>query len=100
MPLPSFYNQMPYLTDNHYGKEQFTNKYFVYKTKAVYPIFAFVGAAMTIAVASCVKNLTGNPNVTLAHSHLGAWNTKSLNALDVAHNARPAAETVLPPAEQ
>lgn len=100
MPLPYYYNQMPYLTDNHYGKEQFTKKYFLYKTKAVYPIIAFVGAAVTIAVASCVKNLTGNPNVTLAHSHAGAWNTRNLNAMDVAAYARPAAESVLPPAEQ
>ena len=92
---------MPYLRDNHFGKEQFTKHHFIFKQQAVYPIIAAVGIAVSIAVASCVKNLTGNSNVSLAHSHLGAWNSRSLNEMDVADtfHARPAPEPVLAPAD-
>lgn len=100
MPLPNFYHDMPYQGDNHFGKEVFTKRYFWLKQKAIYPILACVAAGCTIGVLSSIKHMSGNNNVTLAHSKLGAWNSTQLNSIDVAKFARPAPETVLPPTEE
>ena len=103
MPLPSFYHSIPHSADNHYGKEVYTRKAFMPRSQtAMYPIFALLGAAVTVATLSAIKNTFGNNNVTISRSKAGAWNSHELNAVDIAgiFNERPAAQSVLPPAEQ
>ena len=90
---------MPYQADNHFGKEVFTNRYFLLKQKGIYPIMAAVGLGLVIAAASSLKHMYGNNNVTFAHSHLGAWNSTPLNTLDVAHKQRPKTRKVFSPVD-
>jgi hypothetical protein len=99
MPLPNFYHQMPYPTDNHFGKEVHAFRYFLFKQKAIYPILGAVGLAVLAGVSSSIKNMFGNPNVTVSRSRAGNWNHAQLNSMDLAQAHRPKPVSPLPPAD-
>jgi hypothetical protein len=100
MPLPYFYNMMPYLGDNHYGKVTFTNRYAWTQQKAFYPILFLGGLGLVLAGASSAKHMLWNNNIAMYHGHLGNWATTNLNTFDFAKKARPSTEPVLPPSEE
>lgn len=100
MPLPYYYKFMPYGGDNHYGKEIFTKRYFLFKQKAFYPILFLVGTGVMLGSLTTAKNALGNANVTMMHSHQGLWGSKGLNTLDLAKTKRQTPAPVLDPIEE